>query len=85
MVRRHVLGCDQRQGWLREISITRRRRRGTFPCAALDQDQPVGNDRFYRELEAMTGRRIDLRKRGRLRKQDKQASADDTGQGELPL
>jgi hypothetical protein len=33
----------------------------------------------------MTGRRRDLRKRGRLRKQDKQASADDTGQGELPL
>ena len=52
---------------------------------ALTQDQPVGNDRFYREIEAMTGRRRELRKRGRLRKQDTPASADAAGQGELPL
>ncbi|UHD17818.1 hypothetical protein [Thiocapsa bogorovii] len=37
---------------------------------ALDQDQPVGNDRFYRESEAMTGQRCRLRKRGRPRKLD---------------
>jgi putative transposase len=52
---------------------------------ALNQGQPVGNDRFYREIEAMTGQRRELRKRGRLRKQDEPPSAKDAGQGELPL
>jgi putative transposase len=52
---------------------------------ALNQDQPVGNDRFYREIEAMTGQRRELRKRGRPRKQDEPPSADAAGQGELPL
>lgn len=37
-------------------------------CMALNQDQPIGNDRFYLEIEAMTGQRRALRKRGRLRK-----------------
>jgi putative transposase len=52
---------------------------------ALNQDQPIGDDRFYRDIEAMTGQRRQLRKRGRPRKKDEQTSADDTGQGELPL
>jgi putative transposase len=52
---------------------------------ALNPDQPMGNDRFYREIEAMTGQRRELRKRGRPRKQDEPASADAAGQGELPL
>lgn len=52
---------------------------------ALNQDQPVGNDHFYREIEAMTGQRRELRKRGRPRKQDEPPSADAAGQGELPL
>jgi putative transposase len=52
---------------------------------ALNQDQPVGNDRFYREIEAMTGQRRELHKRGRPRKQDEPPSADAAGQGELPL
>jgi putative transposase len=52
---------------------------------ALNQDQPIGNDRFYREIEATTGQRRELRKRGRPRKQDEQKSGDDAGQGELPL
>ena len=52
---------------------------------ALNQDQPIGNDRFYRELEAMTGQRRELRKRGRPCKRDEAASADDAGQGDLPL
>jgi putative transposase len=37
---------------------------------ALNQDLPVGNDRFHREIEAMTGQRRELRKRGRPQKQD---------------
>jgi hypothetical protein len=32
--------------------------------------QPIGNDRFYREIEAMTGQRRELRRRGRPRKRD---------------
>jgi len=36
---------------------------------ALNQDQPIGNSRFYAEIEAMTGQRRELRKRGRPRKQ----------------
>ena len=35
---------------------------------ALNQDQPIGNDRFYREIEAKTGLRRELRKRRRPRK-----------------
>ena len=52
---------------------------------ALNQDQPIGNDRFYRQIEAMTGQRRALRKRGRPRKRDETASASDAGQGALPL
>ena len=52
---------------------------------ALNQDQPIGNDRFYREIEAMTGQRRELRKRGRLRKPEEPPSTDDGRQGELPL
>jgi putative transposase len=52
---------------------------------ALNQDQPIGNDRFYREIEAMTGQRRELRKRGRPRKQDEPPSVGDAAQDELPL
>jgi putative transposase len=52
---------------------------------AINQDQPIGNHRFYREIEAMTAQRRDLRKRGRPRTQDKPPSADAAGQGELLL
>jgi putative transposase len=51
----------------------------------LNQDQPIGNDRFYRQIEAMTGQRRELRKRGRPQKKAEQPSADDPRQGELPL
>lgn len=52
---------------------------------ALNQDQPIGNARFYREIEAMTGQRRALRRRGRPRKRDQAAAADGAGQGDLPL
>jgi putative transposase len=52
---------------------------------ALNQDQPIGNDRFYREIEAMTGQRRALRKRGRPRKRDQETSPRDVGQGDLLL
>jgi len=34
---------------------------------ALNQNQPIGNARFYAEIEAMTGQRRTLRQRGRPR------------------
>ena len=52
---------------------------------ALNQDQPAGNDRFYREIEAMTGQRRELRKRGRPRKRDEPRSGKDFDQAGLPL
>ena len=52
---------------------------------ALNQDQPIGNDRFYREIEAMTGQRRELRRPGRPRK-SKDGGSDGKGeQSELPL
>ncbi len=48
---------------------------------ALNQSQPIGNDRFYAQIQAMTGQRRELRKRGRPRKQDEtEASAESTQQ-----
>jgi putative transposase len=34
---------------------------------ALSQNQPLGNDRFYAEIQAVTGRRREPRERGRPR------------------
>ena len=55
---------------------------------ALNQDQPIGNDRFYQDIEAMTGQRRELRKRGRPGK-SKNGGADGQGsqgsQRTLPL
>ena len=52
---------------------------------ALNQDQPIGNDRFYREIEVMTGQRRALRKRGRPRKHKDNDSKAKTRQAKLPL
>jgi putative transposase len=52
---------------------------------ALNQDQPIGNSRFYTEIEAMTGQRRELRKRGRPRKKADEEPLADTEQHELSL
>jgi putative transposase len=52
---------------------------------ALNQNQPIGNQRFYAEIEATTGQRRELKKRGRPRKPKDDASGRDEEQGELPL
>jgi putative transposase len=52
---------------------------------ARNQDQRIGNDRFYREIEAMTGQCRERRKRSRPRKRDEHASGTDAEQGKLPL
>ena len=52
---------------------------------ALNQNQPIGNPRFYAKIEAMTGQRRELRKRGRPRKKKAGESEGDPGQDELPL
>jgi putative transposase len=48
---------------------------------ALNQDQPIGNNRFYQEIEATTGQRRQLRPRTRK----DAGQAGETGQAELPL
>ena len=52
---------------------------------ALNQSQPIGNDRFYRAIEALTGQRRELRRRGRPRKRDQEPSVGDTAQRKLLL
>jgi hypothetical protein len=51
----------------------------------LNQDQPVGNSRFYAQIEAMTGQRRELRKSGRPRKIKEKRPIQDMGQQQLPL
>jgi putative transposase len=52
---------------------------------ALNQDQPLGNSRFYAEIEAMTGQRRELRKRGHPHKKDDKESLEDTDQQQIPF
>ncbi len=52
---------------------------------ALNQNQPLGNARFYARLEKMTGQRCEARPRGRPRVQSDEPSGQDNGQGELGL
>jgi len=52
---------------------------------AFNQNQPLGDSRFYAKVEAMTGQRREPKPRGRPRKQRDEPSAADVGQGELPI
>ena len=52
---------------------------------ALSQNQPIGNQRFYAQIEAATGQRRELKKRGRPRRQQGDESLPEGEQGELPL
>jgi putative transposase len=52
---------------------------------ALNQNQPIGNARFYAEIEAMTGQRRALRQRGRPRKTEAAGALGESEQQELPL
>ena len=52
---------------------------------ALNQNQPLGNSRFYARIEAATGQRREARPRGRPRVQDDESPAHDAEQGELGL
>ena len=51
---------------------------------ALNQNQPLGNNRFYAKIERMTGVRREARPRGRPRLEDAAPSAVE-GQGKLEL
>ncbi len=52
---------------------------------ALNQNQPIGNQRFYDQIEAATGQRRELKKRGRPRRRKDDESLPEGQQGELPL
>jgi len=52
---------------------------------ALNQNQPLGDSRFYAKVEAMTGQRREPKTRGRPKKQRGELSSADAGQGKLPI
>jgi putative transposase len=52
---------------------------------ALNQSQPLGNERFYARIERITGVRREARPRGRPPREPNAANADPSGQGELGL
>ena len=52
---------------------------------ALNQNQPLGNSRFYAKIEAMTGQRRQAKPRGRPRIRHDPPAADDGGQREQGL
>ena len=52
---------------------------------ALHQDQPIRNERFYGQIEAMTGQKRQLRKRGQPRKPKEEDSTEAKRQTQLPL
>jgi putative transposase len=52
---------------------------------ALKQDQPIGNNQFYAEIQAITGQRRTLRKRGRPRKDRDDGPDRKPGQTQHPL
>ena len=54
---------------------------------ALNQNQPLGNSRFYARIEAATGQRREAKPRGRPRVRRDESSAHDVdvGQGKLSL
>ena len=52
---------------------------------ALNQNQPLGNERFYAKIEKMTGARREAKPRGRPRIEAEVRSVTMEGQGELGL
>lgn len=52
---------------------------------ALNQNQPLGDSRFYAKVETATGQRREARPRGRPRVRHDESHAHDAGQGELGL
>ena len=52
---------------------------------ALNQSQPLGNERFYAKIEKLTGARREARPRGRPRLQPDASAGTIEGQGELKL
>lgn len=52
---------------------------------AINQSQPLGNERFYARIERMTGQRREAKPRGRPRLEEPTNDAPLPGQGELGL
>lgn len=52
---------------------------------ALNQNQPLGDSRFYAKIEATTGQRREAKPRGRPRVQHDESLLHDAGQEELGL
>ena len=52
---------------------------------ALNQNQPLGNHRFYSKLEKLTGERREAKLRGRPKTKPEDTVGGTTGQGKLAL
>ena len=52
---------------------------------ALNQNQPLGNSRFYAKIETMTGQRREAKPRARPRVEHDESAAHNAGQGKLGL
>jgi putative transposase len=52
---------------------------------ALNQNQPLGNSRFYARIEKLTGQRREAKPRGRPRLRQDEMAPRDVGQGKLGL
>ena len=52
---------------------------------AINQSQPLGNERFYAKIERMTGQRREGKPRGRPRQERATKEAPLRGQGDLEL
>ena len=52
---------------------------------AINQSQPLGNERFYARIERMTGQRREAKPRGRPRLQESTNDARPPGQGKSGL
>ena len=52
---------------------------------AVNQNQPLGNSRFYAKIEAMTGQRREPKPRGRPKNQETTATDADSAQSEFPF
>ena len=78
--------CKERQAAYRELFQVQLDSRTIEDMRlALNQNQPLGNSRFYAKIETMTGQKREAKPRGRPRKHHDAPPARDVGQGELGL
>ena len=78
--------CKERQAAYRELFRVQLDSKAIEDMRlALNQNQPLGNSRFYAKIETMTGQKREAKPRGRPRKNHDEPPARDVVQGQLGL